>query len=145
MAWLWKLFPLSRGAAAWWAWRNRRELGRWAHFAWRAVPPTTGDRSDLIAEARLRAAIARDARTRGVASLHVRVAARTALLDGNLPPDVHDLVVAIAERTKGIARIECSIRDRGRRKVPLGHPHHDVFPALPPPPSGAQSSLRSIS
>jgi hypothetical protein len=145
MAWLWRLFPLSRAAAVWWSWRNRRELGHWARFAWRVVPPTTGDRGDLIAEARLRVAIARDARTRGAASLRVRVIARTALLDGSLPPDVHDLVVAIAGRTKGIARIECSIRDRGRRKAPLGHPHPDVFPALPPPPSGAHSSVRSIS
>jgi len=144
MGWLWKLFPLSRAAAAWWAWRNRRELGRWARFAWRAVPPTTGNRADLLAEARLRASITADARTRGAASLHVRVTAQTASLEGSLPPDVHDLVVAIAGRTKGVVHIECSIRDRGRRRVPLSHPH-DGVPTLPPPPGGAHSSVRSIS
>ena len=145
MAWLWKLFPLSRAAAAWWAWRNRIELGRWARFAWAAVRRATGDRADLLAEARLRAAITTDARTRGAASLHVRVAARTAFLDGSLPPDVHDRVVAIAERTKGVVRIECSVHDRGARRVPLGHPHDEVFPTLPPPPDGAHSSVRTIS
>jgi len=134
MAWLWKLFPVSRLAAAWWAWRNRREVGRWLRFALRAVPPSGTDGRDLLAEARLRAAFARHARTRGAPTLTLRVHARTAFLSGTLPPDVHDLAVEIAGRTKGVLRVECAIRDRGRRRTPDTHPHGTTARALPPPP-----------
>ncbi|HET9672304.1 MAG TPA: hypothetical protein VFQ40_05590, partial [Actinomycetota bacterium] len=61
-----KLLPVTRATAALWAWRNRRELGRWAGFAWRALTPGGESREDVIAEARLRAALARDERTRGL-------------------------------------------------------------------------------
>jgi hypothetical protein len=143
ISWLWKLFPVGRLTAAWWAWRNRREVGRWLGFAWRAVPPSNADRSDLVAEARLRAAFAREPRTRGAPSLTVRVQARTAFLGGNLPADVHDLAHAIARRTTGVLRVECAIRDRGRRRIRETH-HHAGVTALPPPPPGHQSA-RSIS
>jgi hypothetical protein len=138
IAWLWKLFPVGRVTAAWWAWRNRRELSRWLQFAWRAVPPSAADRNDLVTEARLRAALARDPRTRGAPSLSVRVLARTAFLGGSLTPDVHDLVASIAGATRGILRVECGIRDRGRRRNPVAHAHAPVSAppvnALPPPP-----------
>jgi hypothetical protein len=141
---LWKLFPVGRMTAAWWAWRNRREVGRWLGFAWRAVPPSDADRSDLVAEARLRTAFAREPRTRGAPSLTVRVRARTAFLGGNLPSDVHDLAYAIARRTIGVLRVECAIRDRGRRRIPETHHHHAGVAAFPPPPPEHQSA-RSIS
>jgi hypothetical protein len=144
ISWLWKLFPVGRLTAAWWAWRNRRELGRWLGFAWRAVPPSVADRGDVIAEARLRTAFARQARTRGVPSLTVRVHARTAFLGGSLAPEVHDLVYSIARSTTGVVRVECAIRDRGRRSTPDTHAHHDVAAALPPPPP-EHHSARSIS
>jgi hypothetical protein len=147
MAWLWNLFPVGRLTAAWWAWKNRRELGRWLGFAWRAVPPSAADRADLLAEGRLRAALAKDPRTRGTPSLSLRVLARTAFLEGSLPPDIHDLVVSTARGTKGVLRVECGIRDRGRRRGPLSHAHPRArtADALPPPPGWDHSSTRSIS
>jgi osmotically-inducible protein OsmY len=129
------LLPIGRATAGIWAWKNRRELGRWLGFAWRAVPPSTANRDDVVAEARLRTTLARDPLTRGVPSLSVRVEDGTAILEGRLPPELHDLVASIAERTKGVRRIECRIRDKGPRRTPISHAHMITVPALPPPPS----------
>jgi hypothetical protein len=134
MAGLWKLLPISRAAAGIWAWKNRRELGRWVGFAWRAVPPSTAGRADVLAEARLRTALAKDPRTRGAPSLSVRVVGGTAIVDGFLPPDRHDLVASVAQRTKGVHRVECRIDDKGPRRTPISHAHLITVPALPPPP-----------
>lgn len=134
MAGLWKLLPISRAAAGIWAWKNRRELGRWVGFAWRAAPPSMPGRADVLAEARLRTALARDPLTRGAPSLSVRVGGGTAILAGFLPPDLHDLVASIAQRTKGVHRVECRIEDRGPRRTPISHTHLITVPALPPPP-----------
>jgi hypothetical protein len=134
MGWLWRILPIGRLATAWWAWRNRRELGRWLSFAWRAVPPSTADRADLLAEARVRAALARDPRTRGAPTLSIRVHGRTAFLEGSLPPDVHDRAAELTRLAKGVHRVECRIRDRGRRRTPMSHPHQVEVAALPPPP-----------
>jgi hypothetical protein len=135
MAGLWKLLPIGRATAAWWAWKNRRELGRWAGFVWRAVPPSTAGRDDVLAEARLRAALAKDPRTRGVPSLAVRVADGTAFLDGQLSPDLHDVVASVARATKGVRRVECKIRDKGTRHGPISHPHTIAVAAIPPRPA----------
>ena len=140
ISWLWRFSPVGRLATAWWAWRNRREVGRWLGFAWRAVPPSAADRGDLVAEARLRTAFAREPRTRGAPSLTVRVHARTAFLGGALSSDVHDLVYAIARRTTGVLRVECAIRDRGRRRTPETHQHDGGVAALPPPPEHQSAS-----
>jgi len=134
MAGLWRVLPIGRATAGIWAWKNRRELGRWVGFVWRAVPPSTADRDDVVAEARLRTALAKDPRTRGVPSLSVRVEGGTAILAGRLPPDLHDLVASIAERTKGIRRVDCRIGDKGPRRTPMSHPHMIAVPAIPPPP-----------
>ena len=134
MARLWSLFPIGRATAGIWAWRNRRELGRWVGFAWRAVPPSAAGRADILAEARLRTALARDPRTRGAPSLSVRVVGGTAILEGFLPPDLHDLAASIAQRTKGVHRVECRIDDKGARRTPISHAHLITVPALPPPP-----------
>jgi len=134
MAGLWKLLPISRATAGVWAWKNRRELGRWLGFAWRAVPPSTAGRDDVVAEARLRTALAKDPRTRGVPSLSVRVEDGGAILEGFLPPDVHDLAASIARRTKGVGRFECRITDKSRRSTAMSHVHAMEVPALPPPP-----------
>ena len=135
MAALWKLLPISRATAGVWAWKNRRELGRWLGFAWRAIPPSTANRADVVAEARLRTTLAKDPLTRGVPSLSVRVEDGRAILTGHLPPDLHDLVASIAERTKGVLRVECRIGDKGPRRAPMSHPHMIAVPAPPPPPS----------
>jgi osmotically-inducible protein OsmY len=134
MAGLWKVFPISRATAGIWAWKNRRELGRWLGFAWRAVPPSSTGRADVVTEARLRTALAKDPLTRGVPALSVRVEDGRATLDGFLPPDVHDLAASIAQRTKGVHRLECRIRDKGSRHAPMSHAHTMEVPALPPPP-----------
>jgi hypothetical protein len=134
MAGLWKLLPIGRATAGIWAWRNRRELGRWLGFVWRAVPPSAAGRDDLLAEARLRTALAKNPRTRGAPSLFVRVLGGTPILEGHLPPDLHDLVASIAEGTKGVRRLECRISDKGSRRTPMSHPHMIAVPVLPPPP-----------
>lgn len=134
MARLWKMLPIGRATAGIWAWKNRRELGRWLGFAWRTVPPSTAGRDDVLAEARLRTALAKDPRTRGAPSLSVRVLGGTAILEGFLPPEVHDLVASIAEQTKGVSRIECRISDKGPRRTPMSHAHLIPVAALPPPP-----------
>ncbi len=134
MAGPWKILPIGRATAAWWAWKNRRELGRWAGFVWRSVPPSTAGRDDVLAEGRLRATLARDPRTRGVPSLAVRVAIGTAFLEGYLPPELHDLVASIAQKTKGVHRVECRIRDKGARRDPMSHAHTIPVAAIPPRP-----------
>jgi len=134
MAGLWRSIPIGRATAGIWAWKNRRELGRWLGFVWRAVPPSAAGRADVSAEARLRTALAKDPRTRGAPSLFVRVLSGTAILEGHLPPDLHDLVASIAERTKGVRRAECRISDKGPRRAPMSHPRMIAVPALPPPP-----------
>ena len=134
MAMLWKFLPIGRASAGIWAWRNRRELGRWLGFAWRAVPPSTAVRDDVVTEARLRTKLAKDRRTRGVPSLVLRVENGTATLGGFLPPNLHDLVGSIAQRTRGVRRIECGIIDKGSRRTPMSHAHMIEVPALPPPP-----------
>ena len=118
-----RMLPVTRVTAVLWAWRNRRELGRWAGFAWRALTPGGESREDVIAEARLRAALARDERTRGVPTLAVRVAEGTAFLDGRMSSPLHDLVASIAEGTKGVAAIECRIQDRRSMEPPRAHVH----------------------
>lgn len=129
-----RLLPISRATAGLWAWKNRRELGRWLGFAWRAIPPSAANRDDVLAEGRLRAALAKHPRTRGVPALSVRIVNGTAFLDGHLPPDVHDLVASIAQRTKGAHRVECRIDDRGRRRTPMSHTHTIPVAAIPPRP-----------
>jgi hypothetical protein len=125
-----KILPVTRATAALWAWRNRRELGRWAGFAWRALTPGGESREDVLTEARLRAALARDERTRGLPTLGVRVAGGTATLEGRMPTPLHDLVTSIAQGTKGVEAVECRIQDR--RALGPARPHlHTDHSAVP--------------
>ena len=125
--------PVGRVTAALWAWRNRRELGRWMGFAWRAIPPSAADRDDLFTEGRLRAALSRNERTRGLPSLGVRVVDGEATLEGHLSPDLHDLVFSLAKETKGVRRVACRIGDRGARRSPRLHEHTTPVPVAPRP------------
>lgn len=129
-----RFLPIGRTAAAWWAWKNRRELGRWVGFALRAIPPGGRSPGDVVSEARLRAALARDERTRGAPSFSVLVDDGVARLDGRLAPELHDLVAKHAADTKGVERVHCSIQDRGRRRSPMNHAHVLDVSALPPVP-----------
>jgi osmotically-inducible protein OsmY len=118
-----RMIPITRATAALWAWRNRREVGRWLGFAWRALPPAGNEREDLVTEARLRAALSKDERTRGLPTLSVRVDRGIATLDGRLAPQLHDLVSSIAESTKGVRSIRCRIGDRSALGPPRPHVH----------------------
>jgi hypothetical protein len=107
--------PVSRGAIALWAWRNRTELLDWAGFATRSVPRLQGEeRSDVITEARLRARLTNDPRTRGTASLRVDVSDGVATLSGIVSPDVHDAALDIATDTRGVRRVRDTLREKGR-------------------------------
>jgi hypothetical protein len=98
-------------------------------FAWRAIPPSTTDRDDLVTEAKLRAALARDERTRGLPTLAVRVADGTAFLDGRMAQPLHDLVYSIADSIGGIRAIECRIIERGYNGPARRHVHTPHTPA----------------
>ncbi len=134
MAGLWRLLPISRATAGLWAWKNRRELGRWLGFVWRAIPPSAADRDDVLTEGRLRAALAKHPRTRGAPSFSVRVVDGTAFLEGYLAPDLHDLVASIAQKTKGVRRVGCRIGDKGPRRTPKTHAHTIPVIAIAPRP-----------
>jgi hypothetical protein len=107
--------PVTRGAIALWAWRNRTELLDWAGFATRSVPRLQGEeRGDVITEARLRARLTNDPRTRGTASLRIDVSDGVATLSGVVSPDVHDAALDIATDTRGVRRVRDTLRDRAR-------------------------------
>jgi osmotically-inducible protein OsmY len=109
--------PLTRTGMALWAWRNRTELMDWAGFASRSVPRLQGDeRGDVIVEARLRARLTNDHRTRGVEGLKVDVADGVATLSGLVTPDVHDAAVEIATGTRGVRRVRDTLRERARAR-----------------------------
>ena len=98
-----------------WAWRNRTELMDWAGFAARSVPRLQGDeRADVITEARLRARLTNDHRTRGAEGLRVDVSDGVATLSGVVTPEVHDAALAVATDTRGIRRVRDTLRDKGR-------------------------------
>lgn len=104
---------------AWWAWRNRTQLLDWAGFATRSVPRLQGEeRADVIAEARLRARLTNDPRTRGAESLRVDVSDGVATLSGLVAPEVHDAALDVATDTRGVRRVRDTLRDKGRWSRP---------------------------
>jgi osmotically-inducible protein OsmY len=107
--------PVSRVGMAWWAWRNRTQLMDWAGFATRSVPRLQGEeRVDVITEARLRARLTNDPRTRGAEGLRVDVSDGVATLSGVVSPEVHDAVLAVATDTRGVHRVRDTLREKGR-------------------------------
>jgi hypothetical protein len=108
--------PLSRVGMALWAWRNRDELLRWTIFAANAVPRLVeGEGGDVAVEARLRAKLTADPRTRGAPGLQVNVEDGLAILTGVVDPPVHDLAVHIATATAGVTRVRDDLQDYERR------------------------------
>jgi hypothetical protein len=108
--------PISRVGMAMWAWRNRDELLRWTIFAAGAVPRLIeGDGSDVAAEARLRAKLTADPRTRGAPGLRVEVDEGVATLSGVVAAPVHDVAVDAATSTSGISRVRDDLQDHDRR------------------------------
>ena len=109
--------PISRVGVAMWAWRNRDEVLRWAGFAAGAVPKlveSDQSRSDLLAEARLRARLTADARSRGADGLRVSVRDGVATLAGVVEPDVHDIALDLATDTRGISLVRDDLQHPSR-------------------------------
>ena len=112
-----RLVPLSRVGLAMWAWNNRDELARWAGFAAGSVGRIAdGETKDVLAEARLRAALTSDPRTRG-APLEVEVREGVATLRGAVSPEVQLAALGVAERASGVrsVRDQMTAVSRGRR------------------------------
>lgn len=98
--------PISRVGVALWAWNNRDEVVRWGAFALDAAGRlASGDASDVVAEAKLRARLTGDARTRGADGLRVSVADGVATLSGEVPAEVRDAALAIATAVGGVERV----------------------------------------
>lgn len=109
-------FPLGRVGMAMWAWRHRHDIAGWAGFAGRSLTRVTGEqRVDVIAEARLRARLTGDGRTRDADGLRVEVDDGVATLRGLVDPEVHDAAIAIATNTTGITRVRDEMEELKQR------------------------------
>jgi hypothetical protein len=98
--------PVSRVGVAMWAWHNRDEILGWAGFVATAAPKLVeGKGSDVLTEAKLRARLTADARTRGADGLRVSVHDGVATLSGVVDPAVHDVALDVATSTSGIRRV----------------------------------------
>ena len=110
-------FPMGRVGMALWAWRHRHDIAGWAGFAGRSLTRVTGEqRADVLVEARLRARLTGDARTRGVDGLQVEVDEGVATLRGLVEPDAHDACVAIATNTSGVTRVRDEMQEPKPRR-----------------------------
>jgi osmotically-inducible protein OsmY len=107
MSLLRKALPFSRLTLGVWAWRNRASVLDWATFGLRAAQSAASGEgtADARAEFRLRANLARDARTRS-ALVDVAVEKGVAHLTGRVSPEVHAVVQDIAVGTRGVTRID---------------------------------------
>lgn len=107
--------PISRVGMALWAWNNRDELVKWGGFAVGAVGRLAdGESSDVVAEARLRARLTGDSRTRGADGLRVAVEDGVATLSGVVPPEVRDAALDIATASTGVHRVRDVMEVSGR-------------------------------
>lgn len=110
------LTPLGRVGMAMWAWRNKDELLRWAGFVGTSVPKLVdGNRNDVLAEARLRARLTADSRTRNAEGLRLEVHDGVATVSGVVDPKVHDVVLDLATSTSGITRVRDELAHPGKR------------------------------
>ena len=108
--------PVSRVGMAMWAWHNRDELLGWAGFVAGVAPKLVeGKASDVLAEAKLRARLTADTRTRGAAGLRVSVVDGVATLAGVVDPAVHDVALDLATSTGGIDRVRDDLQHPARR------------------------------
>lgn len=113
--------PVSRVGVALWAWRNRDEVLRWAGFVGTAVPRLVeGDAGDVLTEARLRARLTADARTRGADGLRVSVRDGVATLSGVVDAAVHDVALDVATATTGVRRVRDELTHSRARKFASG-------------------------
>jgi osmotically-inducible protein OsmY len=101
---------------AMWAWHNRDELVAWSGFVVAAAPKLVeGKVNDVVTEAKLRARLTADSRTRGTAGLRVSVTDGVATLAGVVEPAVHDIALDLATSTGGIDRVRDDIAHPSRR------------------------------
>jgi hypothetical protein len=109
--------PVSRLGMAMWAWHNRDEILGWAGFVTTAVPKIVeGNRSDVLAEARLRARLTADGRTRGADGLRIAVHDGVATLSGVVDPAVHDVALDLATSTAGIRKVRDDLAHPAKRR-----------------------------
>ena len=109
-----------------WAWRNRGSIQEWGRFAGRAVQDLAsgGSAQDVMTEARLRASLSANRRTRG-AAIDVDVRDGVATLRGRATAEVHAAVQDVLMDAKGIHRVRDEIvnvglgGDRSRRRRPF--------------------------
>jgi len=112
-----KVLPFSGSALALWAWRNRDEVLEWAGFGVRATQKlVAGDTADVRTEARLRASLNGDKRTRHAPGLRIEVREGVAYLSGVVDEDVRDVALKIAKRTSGVERVDADGLDEVRTK-----------------------------
>lgn len=112
-----RLVPISGSALALWAWRNRDEVLEWAGFGVRATQKlVAGDTTDVKTEARLRAALNGDKRTRHAPGLRIEVRDGVVYLRGVVDDDVRDVAVKIAKRTTGVERVDDDALDEIKTK-----------------------------
>ncbi len=102
-----RVVPLSATAMALFAWQHRDELVDWSAFGVRAVASIAGGRhEDVVAEARLRAKLNTDKRTRDLAGVSIVVRDGTARLSGIVNDETRVLALAFARRTPGITFVD---------------------------------------
>jgi hypothetical protein len=108
--------PVSRFGAAMFLWRNRDEVMKWAGFVGAAVPKLAdGDLNDVFTEARLRAKLSADSRTRGAEGLRVSVHDGVATLSGVVDPAIHDVALDIATAASGVTKVRDDLQHVRRR------------------------------
>ena len=112
-----RILPISGLPLALWAWRNRDEVLEWAGFGVRAAQKlVAGDTAEVTTEARLRAALNSDRRTRHAPGLRLEVRSGVAHLSGVVDEDVRDVAVAVAKRTAGVERVDDEQLEEVRRR-----------------------------
>jgi BON domain-containing protein len=112
-----RILPISGSAIALWAWRNRDEVLEWTGFGVRAAQKLiAGETADVGTEARIRAALNGDKRTRHAPGLRLEVRDGVAYFDGVVDEGVHDVAVAIAKRTTGVERVDDDRLEEIRRR-----------------------------
>jgi hypothetical protein len=112
------LSPVTTVGAALWAWNNRDELIRWASFTGAAVPRLVeGNVTDVLTEAKLRARLTADSRTRNAEGLRLEVHDGVATLSGVVDPAVHDVALDLATSTGGITRVRDDLTHPGRASL----------------------------
>lgn len=124
LRWIRRFIPISTPALALWGWRNRRELSSWASFGRAAFGRVLqGNLEDVVTEARLRAALTVDARTRGARGLSVEVRQGEAILSGRVPAELRAAAADAARRTRGIRDVRDLTEERVRRARVLRRRH----------------------